>query len=239
MIFWIVHYNTPELTIACICSVLKLHPNAILKVFDNSDLRPLENLWDNVQIIDNTKNQYLNFNKIIIDQNEKFKITEAEKIKQKNGSNYGSFKHSISVQWIFENEKEDFILLDSDILLKKPIDFLDKKYACVSDVLEPNIRIFPFISYFNLPLLNEQKIKFCDYVNILPYTDTKECDTGGFLYHQIQNKKLPFLKINYTDYIEHYGNGSWKSKNSCHDKTFNISNNTALEWIYKYKNLWQ
>ena len=60
----IVHFNTPELTEACIMSVRK-HGGMDyhITVFDNSDQRPFTANMEGVTVIDNTKGQVIDFNK--------------------------------------------------------------------------------------------------------------------------------------------------------------------------------
>ena len=57
----IVHYNTPELTEACIHSIRR-HGGKDYRivVFDNSDKRPFPKMKD-VEVFDNTKGQIFNF----------------------------------------------------------------------------------------------------------------------------------------------------------------------------------
>lgn len=59
----VVHFNTPELTRAAILSIRK-HGGADYRyvVFDNSDRRPFGKM-DGVEVIDNTKGKYVNFDK--------------------------------------------------------------------------------------------------------------------------------------------------------------------------------
>ena len=58
----IVHYNTPELTVAAILSVRKHSlTDYHFTVFDNSDRRPFTKQMDGVTIIDNTKGQVIDF----------------------------------------------------------------------------------------------------------------------------------------------------------------------------------
>lgn len=61
---------------------------------------------------------------------------------------------------------------------------------------------------------------------------------GSFLQEVLQ-KKLPYTNIDYTDYVVHFGNGSWKKNANTTLQTgnFEISKLTDSQWLCKYKNL--
>ena len=120
----IVHYNTPEMTEAAIMSLRKQTGMRYdVVVFDNSDKRPFTAKMQGVKVIDNTNGKYIDF--------------EAELAKYPDKcwelawrSNYGSAKHIMSVQKLWKLIPEGFILMESDILLTKNINFLwDEQYA--------------------------------------------------------------------------------------------------------------
>lgn len=230
MKFCIVHYNTPELT-ACLCgSIIKQHDNPEIIIFDNSDKRPFKEMAElfNCVYYDNTQGQLINFNEEI----EKFPERNAKEQKEL-GCNFGSAKHSMSVQWLLDNLDDEFILCDSDILFKKPVDFVDKNKLCVSDVDEywkqKNIfRIYPFIAYMNTPLIKDKHIRFYDGNRMHGLQSTGRYwmyDTGASFYEDVLACGQDLHKrINYNDYIIHFQSGSWR--------TFDKSK------LVKYVNLW-
>lgn len=57
----IVNFNTQLLTECCINSVNKFVPGCKITVFDNSDKEPFSNIFNNVEVIDNTRGQVINF----------------------------------------------------------------------------------------------------------------------------------------------------------------------------------
>ena len=125
----IVHYNTPELTEAAILSLRKHTGTRYdVTVFYNSDKRPFKAKMQGVKVIDNTKGKYIDF--------------EAELAKFPNKcwdlakkSNYGSAKHIMSVQKLWELLPGGFILMESDILLKDDIGFMwQEEFAAVGKV---------------------------------------------------------------------------------------------------------
>lgn len=230
MNFCIVHYNTPQMTTCEIASILKCHKDAKIILFDNSNKYPFNNLelFENIIYYDNTKGQLINFD-------EELKKYPHRNINEqlKSGCNFGSAKHSMSIQWLINNLDEEFILCDSDILLKKPIDFIDQTVACVSDTIRITrtlYRIAPFIAYINTPLLKILKIKFFDGNRMHGLTNFGKFvyyDTGTSFYEDIiRHKKIKLhKKINYNDYIIHFGSGSW--------------NNICWGKLLKYKQFWE
>lgn len=237
MIFAIVHYNTPELLTCCISSILKQYENTQIMIFENSNKYKFENIFgNNVKIIDNSNNQLINFDieieNLIKNNNLDKKLTlDAEK----QVSNFGTFKHSLSVQYLLDTINEDFILLDSDVLLKKRLDIDASSSIIISDYNEN--RIIPFIIKFNIKVVKQHKILFCDNKHILPVKPLPEYDTGGYFLSQIKDKNLNITKINYEDYIVHYGNGSWKENGNKKSslKRYKID---KFQWLNVFKELW-
>ena len=235
--FVIVHYNTPELITANIASIIKNHNDAHITVFENSDKAVFANPFGSrVTIIDNTKGQLINFtheiNKLLTIQLDDRQMRASES----KVSNFGTFKHSLSIQYCLDNLTHDFILLDSDILLTTPVDHLcNDNYIFISDI-QPQRRILPFIAYLNRRRIYENNITFCDYHHILPVQPRPDFDTGGWFYTQVVNQQLPYCRINYNDYVVHYGNGSWKDAGVADFPTSKIS---LYEWLHIHHALYK
>lgn len=215
MIFCLVNYNTTQLTTCACLSILKQHPDAKFIIFDNSDKEPFVNndLFD-LEYIDNTKGQIINFDI------ELKKYPNRTIAQQKSaGVNFGSAKHCMSIQWLINYLNDPIILCDTDILLKKKIDFIDDTKLCVGDVSDlhkdKNIyRLIPFITYLNIPLIKKFKIKFFDGKRMHGLTTGRGFyyDTGASFYEDLMKfDKKSFKKINFNDYIIHFKAGSWKT----------------------------
>lgn len=228
MIFCLVNYNTTELTNCACLSILKQHPDAEFILFDNSDKEPFNNRdLFNMKYIDNTKGQIINFEKEL----EKYpnKTLQQQRLE---GINFGSAKHTMSIQWLIDNLNEPVILCDTDILLKKKIDFNNEDLYCVADIDDKwksknIIRILPFITYLNIPKIKENKIRFFDSKRMHALTNDRGFyyDTGASFYEDLLKfDATKFKRINYNDYIIHFKAGSWKS----FDKSL----------LLKYKELW-
>lgn len=240
MKFCIVHYNTPELT-TCLCaSINKFHDNAEIIILDNSDKRPFNtaNIFNNVKVLDNTKQKLINFSleNLVIDK-QAYKT-----IMKSNGC--GSAKHTLSIQYLINNINEDFILLDSDVLIKKNLsEIINKNYICSCDIIKTSRpeRIAPFIVYFNIKRIKDEKLCFFDNKRMCGLSSLNNSsyviyDTGASFLEDIKKLKMPINKINYNDYIIHYGNGSWKSNRKSY--TFDVINASFQEFLLKNKSLW-
>lgn len=245
--FCIVHYNTPELT-TCLCSsIIKNHPDAKIIIFDNSDKIPFTNIkLFNITYYDNTKEKIIDFNKELL----KYPNRDIED-QTKSGCNFGSAKHSMSIDWLCKNVNENFILMDSDTLLLKPIDFIDENYICCSDIVNVRKgidRIRPMITYINVKKMKENHISFFDGNRMHALCKRNSSifwfyDTGASFYEDVKKINL-FKRIMAQDYIVHYGKGSWRSVKNNNTGGRNIDGksyeNIAYQmWLLKYKSLWK
>ena len=230
MKFCIVHYNTPELT-TCLCaSINKFHEDAEIIIFENSDKRPFpSDLFDNVIILDNSKGQLIDFNKVIT-ENSKYLTEDEITLHNTYGCNWGSIKHSASIQWLIDNLNESFILLDSDVLLKKSLNDFFNSNEIIGDVEQD--RFVPYVCFLPKSL----KEKFLD---IRRFNACKmNTDTGGTFLQDIVKNKTPLKRIKWTEYVVHYGNGSWRNSKT----TGNLpgsENGNYKNFLLKYKDLYK
>lgn len=221
------HFNTPEMMDAMIRSVNR-HTDCKIYVFDNSDRIPFVNTFDNVEVIDNTKGQIINFDTWL----------EQYPDKKPRKSNYGSPKHCKSVDVCFDLLPEGFVLMDSDILLKRDFsDIYDESKAWVGEPFldkpkgVPVMRLLPFMCYINVPMCKANDIHYFNWrwmwwlTNVSP---NRWYDTGAWFYRDCFEKNMPHREIRLNDYIEHYFHGSHGNLNQ-----------TLPEWLETHKNLWK
>lgn len=205
----IVHFNTPELTEALVKSINKFTPGCSIYIFDNSDKRPFTATFPNVKVFDNTNGQFIDFAKWLDTFKEKY---------PKVGNNYGSAKHCKSIDICFDLIPDGFILLDSDVLLKKDISSLyDDSYMAVGKVTSDNHyivipRLSPFCCYINVKKCKKHDI--CYFNSSYMWKLTKRnpdrfYDTGAWFLKSLRDKKLPYKEVDIDDYILHLRNGSW------------------------------
>lgn len=230
--FVIVHFNTPELT-TCLCSsIRKFHQNNEIIIFDNSTIKkfPKEMLkvFD-ITYLDNTNQQLLNFDNSFKNYKKDIKI-----VKQ---NNLGSAKHCLTIDYIIKTINKNFILLDSDVLIKKPIDFINENYiSCGLLSTEEKkiktirqLRIFPFLQYFNVNKINEYNLSYFNATEMVGI-DQKPIiyDTGASFYKSLCKLNNNEFKtdVNIFNYIVHFNSGSW-------------STGAYKNWLIKYKNLWK
>lgn len=223
MNFVIIHFNTPQLT-ACLCgSVRKFHPDAKIIIFDNSTVNPFENpeiFCD--EYIDNTKNQLINF------ETELSKYQVVQSIWDLNKC--GSARHCITIQWLFDNlDVDEFVLLDSDILLTKPFPFYNSDVPCVCEHETyggHKDRALPFICYFNLKVLKSKNIRYFDGNRMNGLSNKGQpYDTGASFLEDLISNKIMYKQIRCSDYIVHFKNGSWTNKN-------------YISWLLQNKKYW-
>ena len=232
----IVHYNTPELTEATILSLRK-HGGENYKVviFDNSDERPWTKKMKNVKRIDNTKGQIIDFDKELAKFPNKW---------SRHGVNgkcvYGSDKHMMSIQALFDLLPDGFLLMDSDILLKQNVDFMFQDDQCVVGHIQEwqksgnpyHIeRIVPMLCYINVPLCRECGIDYWDPKRswmLHGQTKASWYDTGASFLEDIKSHKngAHGKRINIKSLMEHLKSGSWRNESQ------------AKSWLEQHKDLW-
>lgn len=219
----IIHYNTPELTRACIGSLIYnggVEDRLRIVVFDNSDSKPFDNT-SGVTVIDNTQGQVIDFDA------ELAKFPERDRsIGCAKGCEFGSVKHMMTVQKLWELIPTGFVLMESDILITKPIaGFWRPEYSFVgyAQKAQPhnpfNIgRVLPMLCYMNVPLLTKHGARYYDperTYGLLPggrQNRNNWYDTGAVMLEDILAKR-PHLKGLHEDirpYVVHYGSASWQ-----------------------------
>ena len=219
----IIHYNTPELTRACIGSLIYnggVEDRLRIVVFDNSDSKPFGDA-SGVIVIDNTQGQVIDFEK------ELAKFPDRDRsIGCAKGCEFGSVKHMMTVQKLWELIPQGFVLMESDIMITKPIaGFWRPEYSFVgyAQKQQPhnpfNIgRVLPMLCYMNVPLLTKYGARYYDperTYGLLPggrQNRNNWYDTGSVMLEDILAKR-PHLKGLHEDirpYVVHYGSASWQ-----------------------------
>ena len=237
----IINYNTPELTEAAIMSI-RTHGGEDYRVviFDNSNARPFTKKMRGVEVIDNTNGQVINFDKEL----EKFPNRVPE-IGCAKGCEYGSAKHMMTVQKLWELLPDGFVLMESDILLKANIDeFFRPEYSVVGycQKAQPHNpfaigRMLPMLCWMNVPLLTKYGAHYFDAKRTYGLLAGGKAnrnnwyDTGAPLLDDILAKRphLKGLHIDIRNYVEHYGSGSWK----------NNDQSTQIAWLEAHRKLWE
>ena len=226
----IIHYNTPHMTECLVKSINKFVNDANIYIFDNSDEKPFTAQFDNVTVIDNTSGQIIDFQSWI----EKYKNR-----KKSNGktNNHASAKHAYSVEKCMEIIDENFILMDSDILLKQDITPLFRNDAIYvgETTTQPKStikRVLPFLCFINTEMCKKNGIHYFNdsYMHGLYKTAiADQYDTGAGFYKAAI--KQPHVDISIEDYAIHYGHGSW-------DKPGDKKEQTGEEWLINNQKFW-
>ena len=236
----IIHFNTPELTEAAIKSLRKHGGEDYqVTVFDNSDERPFTAKLRGVTVIDNTRGQIIDF------EAELAKYPDREdSIGVFGKCVYGSAKHMMTVQKLWELIPQGFVLMESDVLIKANIDTLwDEEWASVghNQLHQPQNpfglgRVCPMLCYMNVPLLTKHGAKYFDPTRtygLLKGRDNKNnwYDTGAVMFEDIVRTK-PALKgkhVDITKLVEHYSSGSWRRNDI----------DTQKAWLNQHRQLWE
>ena len=225
----IIHYNTPYLTECLVRSINLFVEDAVIYIFDNSTDRPFTAEFDNVTVFDNTKGEIIDFDKWL----EKY---PKKKLSGGKLNKWGSAKHCYSVEKAMELIDDNFILLDSDVLLKKDIsELFDEESIFIGEIApQPNStkRLLPFICYINVNMCKEHDIHYFDdnYMHGLNKTGQADrYDTGAGFF--LKASKYPYKEISCGDYIIHYGSGSWKKPDI--QKKYEVG-----EWLKVFKRYW-
>jgi hypothetical protein len=220
----IVHYNTPY-ALTCLIKSINKHVNdCYIYVFENSDINIFENVFDNVEVFDNSKGQILDYDKLLKKYPDRFKTESSI-----NG--WASFKHCLAIDKCFDLINDNFVLLDSDVLIKKDFSELyqDDKVA-IGEYETTHKRLAPYICFINVNFCKEHNIRYFNenYMLGIKYYKNKQIyDTGSFFFNEIKN--FSYDTINTNDYITHYKSGS-----------FTLLNNriTLNEWVNQHNRLW-
>ena len=236
----VINYNTPELTEAAILSLRKhggLHYD--VTVFDNSDARPFKISMPGVKVMDNTAGKIIDFNKILETFPNRNRLIGCS-----TGNEFGSVKHILTVNKLWELFPDGFVLMESDVLLKKSIEeFFRPEYSVVAYIqkAQPNNkfgvgRVLPMLCWFNVPMFRKENVSYfdpnrCWALKADPNDRTNWYDTGASLLEDIltHRPRLKGLHIDIRHFLVHYGSGSWKNNNI----------KAQSRWLNQYKELWE
>lgn len=225
MTILIVHYNTPALTKAAVASIRKTTPGARVIIFDNSDRNPYTG--NGVDIIDNTRGQLVDWSSWLQRFSDRRPTT----------NNHGSAKHCYSVDYCMRTLKEPFVLLDSDVLVKRDLwEIWNENCIFVGEIDNSsnhfiNIpRVLPYCCFINTTMCLLQGVSYFHPHYCWKLTKENPArfyDTGAWFLRQCCEKWLwdKMRTIHYEDFVEHLGLGSYGSK-------------SVEEWLDAHRELW-
>lgn len=219
----IVNYNTTFATQCLIKSINKNVKDTYIYVFDNSDKEKFVNIFDNVEVFDNTNGDIINFTEIIKQYHPEYT--------HKTDSTFASFEHCISIQKAIELIDDNFVLIDSDVLITNDFSHMYQEDKITVGWKQTwGDRICPVLQYINVKMCKEHNISYYnDNIIDSQKNERKNYDTGSYFTEQIRNNNLPFEDIYIFYYVIHYGGGS-------RDLEYEIS---LIDWCYAYKSLWK
>lgn len=223
----IVHYNTPELTQATVKSIFKTMPDVDITIFDNSDRKPFACEMEGVSVMDNTRGQILDF--------DAFLDRYPNKVRSVN--NWGSPKHIYTIEHLWDVFPNDFLLMDSDVLVKRDLSPFFVRYPVTRPwagevhwhpTNNTTTRLLPYCLWMNVRHCRANGIHFfsadrCDKLVAGPLWH----DTGASFWEDCTAANMWGREIAINDYIEHLAMGS-----------FNRSEKAANDWLEKHRTLW-
>lgn len=237
----IINYNTPELVEAAILSVRK-HGGESWPVYvmDNSDCRPFTKKMAGVTRIDNTNGQVVDFDA------ELAKFPDKDyKMGCIHGGNFGSARHIMSVQALWDLIPDGFMLLDSDILIKDDVEFMFREDLCTVGHIQSWLqagnrgqvdRLVPMVLWINVPLCKAGGARFFDPARAWALhgggsnNRMNWYDTGASFLEDIKTKKPAChgMAIDIRPLMEHYQGASW----------IKPGRDGQLEWLNQHRDLW-
>lgn len=184
LVFVTVNAGTNTFTNITAKSILKHHPSAkvfVVDVVPNQRFTPIdEEMMKNVEVIEGIPKESLNLPTIDVMAVKNLADDEKRTIINRIGFNpfpmyfSGDTHHSTNIQFAIDTIGQDFVLIDSDAPLKRPVDFIDNRCSTIAgfqmckyrqpDVIlsSSNPRLIPFIQYLNVTKFREVGISFFD-----------------------------------------------------------------------------
>ncbi len=249
----IIHFNTPEVTEACILSIRKQGCDWPIVVFDNSrkvtwpagedmperniEAHPFTRKMKGVKVIDNTKGQVIDFESTLAAFPNKLQAHAAV-----NG--WGSDCHMMTVDKLFDLLPDGFILVESDVLVKADITTMwREEYSFCAYVQRQQLgnkfgmgRILPMLCYLNVPKFKAEGVRYFDPDRswmLHPDENDKRnwYDTGASLLEDVlaHRPRLKGLHVDIRPMVEHLGGGSYKRTGL----------REQAEWLTQHRALWE
>lgn len=203
--------NIPELTGALVRSIRKWTPGAHVTIFENSDRRPLPPMGERVWYLDNTRGQIVDFDAFIT----QFPLRKVDNAK------HGSVKHMMSVDALFDYLPDGFVLLDSDVLLRRDVSEIADPSVAWCGQLQYGLtfgggrmrpRALPFVCWINVPMCMAAGVRYFDPTRTWQMVPGGWYDTGASFYLDCRKAELPERQIRWEDYAVHFKGGSWDAK---------------------------
>lgn len=248
----LVSFNNPELTEAAIMSLRK-HGGEDYRVivWDNSSdieavdgtrmkARPFKKRMAGVTVIDNTRGQRIDFEKEI-----RSRVSTSEEYGSGGYSRWGSAKHIMSVQALWDYAPQGFVLMESDTLLKQSIDHLFRPdlsaigHPVLDETLSLSVeRLSPLLCWLNVPMLREHGARYYDPDRCwgLSHGGSRapgnHYDTGACLLEDVrkdQELRANSLRIDIRPLMVHFGGGTWKVNKE----------EEKRQWLEQHGDLWK
>ena len=249
----IINLNTPELVECCILSIRKQGCEWPIVVFDNSqdltlpagdglpvrtiEAHPFKKRMKGVKVIDNTKGHQVDFDKALQAFPDRHKPHGEVNL-------WGSDRHMMTVQKLWELLPDGFILVESDILLKEnPQALWREEYSFCGYVQKQQRgnrfgrgRILPMLCYFNVPKFRAEGVNYFDpdrswMLHKGENNPQNWYDTGASLLEDVlsHRPRLKGLHVDIRPMVVHLGGASYGN---------NATLKRQAEWLKENEELW-
>ena len=241
LIFCTVNCGTTNFTTITIKSILKFHPTAKVFVVDVVPSKKFivqdKSLAGNIELVSGISQKDTTLPLIDISRIENLSDEDKQIAIARLGNPYkvlfrGSFNHSENIQLAIDTIDENFILLDSDAPLIRPVDFIDNSSITIAERFELDasgsgikllsnvfVKFYPFIQYLNVDMMRKFDVWYYHADRLKDFLKTAIVsgqgdktslwfDTGCLLASQIDTKRLRWGSIKYMDYVDHFGQAS-------------------------------
>jgi len=218
----VVHYNTPELTRALVRSIRKWCGDAVrVVVFENSDRLPyVAEDGFGVEVLQNGGGQLVDF--------EKELAKWPDKDEREAWNRWGSARHMLSIDWLVRNldlrGEKGFLLLDSDVLLRKSIVRLAEEgsregLAWVGERHwyegrdgKRYERLWPMLCWIGAERCRKAGVRYFngEWCWALTTGPGQWWDTGAWFLAECDRRGLKGKRVNIGEYIIHLGASSYR-----------------------------
>ena len=189
-----------------------------------------------MKVSDNTRGQQVDFDRALQPSPARHKPHGEVNL-------WGSDRHMMTVQKLWELLPDGFILVESDILVKADISTLwREEYSFCGYVQKPQrangfvgARILPMLCYFNVPKFRAEGVNYFDpdrswMLHKGEDNSQNWYDTGASLLEDVlsHRPRLKGLHVDIRPMVVHLGGASWK----------NATLKQQAEWLKQNEELW-
>ena len=254
MIFCTVHAGKNIFTNITVKSILKFHPSAKIFIVDvtdpdtwlNEKFSPIDDdIMGNVEVISGIPSRHEHFPELNLGNlNVPHWARELIRCKVPSESirtDTPDLHHTMNIQLAIDMIGENFVLIDNDAPLIRPVNFhhsnihvmgdLEKQTTypgCFPVIRNEITRILPYIQFMNVKFMKQKHIQYYDEDILVPNIDCAwfidfywhtgfMFPTGSLLYKHASARGINICGIDHTRYVDHFWAATWNGNRNPHD----------------------